>query len=100
MWEHVGLERDEAGLAAASEMLDTWSAPEPTDRHAAENRNLLDLARLTVAAARARRGSVGAHFRSDDPAIGGGALDGDADTRATTAAEATADHPTAELEAA
>ena len=92
MWEHVGLERDEAGLAAASAVLDTWSAPEPTDRHAAEDRNLLDLARLTVAAARARRGSVGAHFRSDD-------LASDDAARAGVAADVT-DHPTHELEAA
>ena len=96
MWEHVGLERDEAGLAAASAVLDTWSTPEPTDRRAAEDRNLLDLARLTVAAAQARRGSVGAHFRTDDPALGDDARAG----LAAAAAAAAADHPTHELEAA
>ncbi|MBM7831340.1 L-aspartate oxidase [Agromyces cerinus] len=67
MWSHVGLERDEEGLAAASARLDAWRALEPVDRRSAEDRNLLDLARLTVAAARARRASCGAHFRTDDP---------------------------------
>jgi L-aspartate oxidase len=65
MWSRVGLERDEAGLAEASALLDAWHTPEPVDRASAEDRNLLDLARLTVAAARARRVSVGAHFRAD-----------------------------------
>lgn len=68
MWQWVGLERDAAGLAAASARLDAWRAPDVRDRRTAEDRNLLDLARLTVAAASARRGSVGAHFRTDDPA--------------------------------
>jgi L-aspartate oxidase len=40
----------------------------PHDRRSAEDRNLLDLARLTVGAALARSQSVGAHFRTDDPA--------------------------------
>ncbi|MEF3405742.1 L-aspartate oxidase [Agromyces sp. CCNWLW203] len=69
MWRHVGLERDEEGLAAASARLDAWTPPEPHDRRSAEDRNLLDLARLTVAAARARQTSCGAHFRTDDPSI-------------------------------
>ncbi|RXZ67476.1 FAD-binding protein, partial [Agromyces albus] len=67
MWEHVGLERDADGLAAASARLASWRAPVVRDRHSAEDRNLLDLARLTVAAAIARHESVGAHFRSDAP---------------------------------
>lgn len=65
MWDHVGLERDEAGLAAASARLAGWHAPEPVDRRTAEDRNLLDLARLTVTAALARTESVGAHTRRD-----------------------------------
>jgi len=71
MWSAVGLERDEAGLAEASALLDAWNAPEPTDRRTAEDRNLLDLARLTVAAARARRDSAGSHSRSDAPTTEG-----------------------------
>ncbi|MCK8608991.1 L-aspartate oxidase [Agromyces sp. C10] len=67
MWEHVGLERDAAGLAAASARLDAWRAPDVVDRRTAEDRNLLDLARLTVAAALARTASVGAHTRRDAP---------------------------------
>ncbi|WP_136707883.1 L-aspartate oxidase [Agromyces sp. H66] len=67
MWEHVGLERDAEGLAAASARLATWRAPEVRDRRSAEDRNLLDLAHLTVAAALARTESRGAHFRTDDP---------------------------------
>ncbi|WP_448005293.1 L-aspartate oxidase [Agromyces bauzanensis] len=66
MWEHVGLERDAEGLAAASARLATWRAPEVRDRRTAEDRNLLDLARLTVAAALARTENRGAHFRTDD----------------------------------
>jgi L-aspartate oxidase len=68
MWTHVGLERDAAGLAAASARLASWQAPEVHDRRTAEDRNLLELARLTVAAALARRESRGAHFRTDAPA--------------------------------
>ncbi|PWC02981.1 L-aspartate oxidase [Agromyces badenianii] len=67
MWRHVGLERDEDGLLAASARLDAWRAADRRDRHSAEDRNLLDLARLTVAAALARHASCGAHFRTDAP---------------------------------
>ncbi|GAA1820077.1 L-aspartate oxidase [Agromyces neolithicus] len=69
MWQAVGLERDASGLAAASARLDAWHAPDVRDRRTAEDRNLLDLARITVTAASARRESVGAHFRTDDPAL-------------------------------
>ncbi|WP_353827226.1 L-aspartate oxidase [Agromyces sp. SYSU T0242] len=67
MWEHVGLERDAVGLAAAAERLDGWHASDPVDRRSVEDRNLLGLARLTVAAALARTASVGAHTRRDAP---------------------------------
>jgi L-aspartate oxidase len=66
MWDHVGLERDARGLAAASARLAGWHAPEPVDRRSAEDRNLLDLARLTVAGALARTASAGAHTRTDE----------------------------------
>ncbi|WP_395242633.1 L-aspartate oxidase [Agromyces sp. MMS24-K17] len=81
MWERAGLVRDAEGLAEASATLATWRAPEVVDRRTAEDRNLLDLARLTVDAALARRESVGAHFRSDAPAAAT-----PADAAATTAA--------------
>jgi L-aspartate oxidase len=42
-------------------------APAALDRRSVEDRNLLDLARLTVAAALARTESRGAHSRSDIP---------------------------------
>ncbi|GAA1060898.1 L-aspartate oxidase [Agromyces bracchium] len=73
MWDHVGLERDAAGLAEASARLDAWHAPEPVDRRSVEDRNLLELARLTVAAALARSESIGAHTRTDEPAAPAGA---------------------------
>ncbi|MFE5673089.1 L-aspartate oxidase [Agromyces sp. NPDC056523] len=69
MWDHVGLERDADGLAAASARLSGWHAPEPVDRRTAEDRNLLGLARLTVAAALARTESVGAHTRRDATSV-------------------------------
>ncbi|WP_353815680.1 L-aspartate oxidase [Agromyces sp. SYSU T00266] len=72
MWQHVGLERDASGLAEASARLDGWHAPVPVDRRSVEDRNLLDLARLTVAAALARTASVGAHTRTDAAAPAAG----------------------------
>ncbi|GAA1056699.1 L-aspartate oxidase [Agromyces luteolus] len=76
MWSRVGLERDAAGLAEASARLDGWRAPDPVDRRSVEDRNLLDLARLTVAAALARTGSVGAHTRTDAPTTAAAGADG------------------------
>ena len=68
---HVGARRARARRDRASPRHPLgsrrWRAPDVRDRRTAEDRNLLDLARLTVAAALARPESVGAHFRSDDP---------------------------------
>lgn len=66
MWTHAGLERDAAGLRGAAEVLAGWRAddPSPTGR---EDANLLDLARLLVAAALHREESRGAHARTDFP---------------------------------
>lgn len=70
MWEHAGLVRDEDGLGHAASLIAHWRAQlrTPVSEHDFEDENLLLLAARVVAAARARRESVGAHFRSDDPA--------------------------------
>ena len=66
MWERVGLSRDRVGLLHAASVLDTWRI-EPTTIADRETANLLDLARVIVAAAIAREESRGAHFRTDFP---------------------------------
>lgn len=70
MWADAGLVRDERGLGHAASRLAAWAAQprEPQSELAMEDENLLVVATAMVAAARARRGSVGAHWRSDDPA--------------------------------
>ncbi|MDQ7879852.1 L-aspartate oxidase [Microbacterium sp. QXD-8] len=70
MWEDAGLVRDEEGLAHAASLISHWRAQlrTPLTEHEFEDENLLLVAARVVAAARARRESVGAHFRSDDPA--------------------------------
>ncbi|WP_336714874.1 L-aspartate oxidase [Arthrobacter sp. USHLN218] len=74
MSEAAGVTRDAAGLELAAKQLRQWRAPGPCSAGteaaeagpaAAEHRNLLINARLVVAAAAARRDSVGAHFRTD-----------------------------------
>lgn len=71
MWTHVGLVRDEAGLAEAEAVLDTWARGAETVDAASsvrelEDRHLLTVARAVARAARARRHSIGAHWRRDD----------------------------------
>jgi L-aspartate oxidase len=70
MWEDAGLVRDEGGLAHAASLISHWRAQlrTPVTEHEFEDENLLLVAARVVAAACARRESVGAHFRSDDPA--------------------------------
>jgi L-aspartate oxidase len=70
MWDAVGLVRDGEKLADAVETLSGWlaAAPQPTDRASHEDANLLLIAHACAQAALARTTSVGAHFRSDDPA--------------------------------
>ena len=75
MWTHVGLIRDEDGLAHAETVLDHWaagaesiSAAGPLAAH--EDASLLLLARLLTRAARRRPHSLGAHFRSDTSPTG------------------------------
>ena len=74
MWRDAGLVRDARGLELARRTLDRWST-ELDDVHAprsvaaAEDRNLLLLARAVVAAALARTESRGAHARDDHPGV-------------------------------
>lgn len=68
LWAEAGLVRDGAGLARAAGVLAAWSAQ--TAARSIEDANLLLVATYVVAAARARSGSIGAHFRSDAPDAG------------------------------
>ncbi len=71
MGRHVGIRRDEQGLASASQQLQFW------ERYVAERefstvagwelQNMLLVARLMVESARARQESRGVHFRGDYP---------------------------------
>lgn len=67
LWADAGLVRDEAGLGHAASVISTWRAQQrtPVTEHDFEDENLLLVAEHLVAAALARRESVGAHFRSD-----------------------------------
>ncbi|WP_036327256.1 FAD-binding protein, partial [Microbacterium sp. B19] len=64
MWEHAGLVRDAAGLGRAAGVLAAWAAD--AQPRSVEDAGLLLLARHVVAAALARTGSIGAHYRSDE----------------------------------
>jgi L-aspartate oxidase len=66
MWESAGVFRSGGRLEEAAERLADWSAPaDAASPTALEDRNLLELGRLVVDAALARRESRGAHFRDD-----------------------------------
>lgn len=69
LWEAAGVHRDGERLQAAARTLDGWRASGSArpGRREREDANLLELARLVVAAALAREESRGAHFRSDHP---------------------------------
>ncbi|GAA3761433.1 L-aspartate oxidase [Microbacterium kribbense] len=69
MWRDAGLMRDAAGLGRAAGVLAAWAVQPRTPRTVAdfEDENLLAVARAVVAAAAARTGSLGAHWRTDDP---------------------------------
>ncbi|MBN9196499.1 MAG: L-aspartate oxidase, partial [Microbacterium sp.] len=69
MWADAGLVRDRAGLGHAASVLAAWRAQRrhPRTEREFEDENLLLVARALVAAALARRDSVGAHYRSDAP---------------------------------
>jgi L-aspartate oxidase len=67
MWDAAGLSRNGTDLAEAAAELATWRSPEVTDAKAAEDANLLIVARAVVASALARTESRGGHYRTDFP---------------------------------
>jgi L-aspartate oxidase len=72
MWRNAGVHRDAAGLREARDVLAGWDLPVGADSsiERRETANLLQLARVLVAAALAREESRGAHFRADFPQAG------------------------------
>lgn len=70
MWDRVGLERDEQGLASAIDRIDELRAI--NGPAVGEARNLLAVGRLVAGAARYRRESRGSHFRTDFPEVRAG----------------------------
>ena len=68
MWDRVGIIRCAASLGEAVSRLREWSMITERDymtRRELELKNMLTVAGIIVQAALARKGSVGAHFRSD-----------------------------------
>jgi L-aspartate oxidase len=68
MWERVGIIRCASSLGEALEQLSEWRVITERDyvtRRELELKNMLTLARIIVHAAISRKGSVGAHYRSD-----------------------------------
>ena len=67
MWDAAGLSRNGADLERALTQLKLWKAPTVTDAKAAEDANLLVVARAVMSSALARRESRGGHYRTDFP---------------------------------
>lgn len=65
LWRDAGLVRDDRGLTRVLDALERWARAAPPE--AGELRNLLVVGRLVATAARRRRESRGAHYRSDAP---------------------------------
>jgi len=68
MWERVGIIRCASSLGEARERLSEWQVITERDyitRRELELKNMLTIARIIVHAAISRKGSVGAHYRSD-----------------------------------
>jgi len=73
MWERVGIIRCEKSLSHAREKLAGWSFIHevfPLTRRELELKNMLTVAEVITKAALLRKGSVGAHYRSDYPERG------------------------------
>jgi L-aspartate oxidase len=72
LWEDAGLVRDAAGLEHAASVIAAWRVAHraPVTEAEFEDENLLLVGEQLVAAALRRRESVGAHYRSDEPASG------------------------------
>ncbi len=73
MWEKVGIIRCAESLASAKERLLEWDPfveGVSLDRDEQELKNMLTVSRLIAEAAIRRKGSVGAHYRSDHPGKG------------------------------
>ena len=69
MWEDAGLVRDAEGLGHAASVLAGWRAQAraPRTEPSSRTRTCSWSPPRSSRAAQARRESVGAHFRSDDP---------------------------------
>jgi L-aspartate oxidase len=67
MWDAAGLARTGADLEQAAADLRRWRSPAVTDAKAAEDANLLVVARAVIASALARQESRGGHYRTDFP---------------------------------
>jgi L-aspartate oxidase len=67
MWDAAGLARTGDDLRQAAAELRRWRSPAVTDAKAAEDANLLVVARAVVASALAREESRGGHYRTDFP---------------------------------
>jgi len=75
IWERVGIIRCEESLGYAKKRLSEWSFIQnkiPLTRRELELKNMLTVAQLMTEAALLRKGSVGAHYRSDYPERGEG----------------------------
>ncbi|MGB9715920.1 MAG: L-aspartate oxidase [Thermodesulfovibrionales bacterium] len=75
MWERVGIIRCEESLGYARKRLSEWSFIKekmPLTRRELELKNMLFVANLITEASLLRKGSVGAHYRSDYPERGEG----------------------------
>lgn len=73
MWDKVGIIRCGESLGIAKERFSDWKSILERDfdhRQGLELKNMLTVATMITEAALARKGSVGAHYRSDFPTMG------------------------------